>query len=218
LVQGTNHRDITGRLTKLLGREGFKTMTLKSDTVATGEREGHILSHQDQIDGLICHPKLVQTGLDLYEFVSIVFYQVETSAYVTRQASRRSWRLGQTREVECVYMAYQQTAQTRALALIANKAARSLAFEGDLSSSGLEEMAEEDTLVSLARSLSGVELEYPPIPWYISVDSGKLTVDSEREVVSLPVLMARLQTKKRKGPVFEAGEGLLFAPETLFLS
>ena len=45
----------------------------------------------------ICHPKLVQTGLDLLEFPTIFFVQTGYSIYTLRQASRRSWRIGQKR-------------------------------------------------------------------------------------------------------------------------
>jgi hypothetical protein len=44
----------------------------------------------------ICHPKLVQTGLDLLPFASIFFVQTGYSIYTLRQASRRSWRIGRT--------------------------------------------------------------------------------------------------------------------------
>ena len=36
----------------------------------------------------ICHPKLVQTGLDLLDFPTILFYETGYSTYVLRQASR----------------------------------------------------------------------------------------------------------------------------------
>ena len=152
-VQGTERRDITGRLKGLLELHGLRAMVLKADTVGTREREAFVLSKQDQVDVLICHPRLVQTGLDLYAFPSIVFYQTEYSTYTLRQASRRSFRIGQTERVEVVHFAYRETAQLPALKLIAAKAQKSLALEGELVETGLTNLADDDVLLALARSL-----------------------------------------------------------------
>ena len=46
---------------------------------------------------LITNPRLVQTGLDLVSFTSVVFAEVEYSLDTLWQALRRVWRLGQTR-------------------------------------------------------------------------------------------------------------------------
>jgi hypothetical protein len=152
-VQGTEIRDITGRLKGLLEMYGVRTMVLKADTVDSRRREAFVFEHQDRVDALICHPRLVQTGLDLLAFPSIVFYQVEYSTYTLRQAARRSYRIGQTQDVEVVHMAYTDTAQLPALKLIAAKAQKSLALEGELVETGLTNLAEDDVLLALARTL-----------------------------------------------------------------
>jgi hypothetical protein len=152
-VQGTERRDITGRLKGLLELHGLRAMVLKADTVGTREREAFVFSRQDRVDVLICHPRLVQTGLDLYAFPSIVFYQTEYSTYTLRQAARRSFRIGQTEPVEVVHFAYRETAQLPALKLIAAKAQKSLALEGELVETGLTNLADDDVLLALARSL-----------------------------------------------------------------
>ena len=54
-----------------------------------------------------------------------------------RQASRRSWRIGQTRPVKVVFMAYKNTLQADALKLVAKKLQSSLAVEGELPEDGL---------------------------------------------------------------------------------
>ena len=52
--------------------------------------------------------------------------------YTMRQASRRSWRIGQTRPVKVVFMSYRGTLQADALKLVAKKLQSSLAVEGEL--------------------------------------------------------------------------------------
>lgn len=78
---------------------------------------------------------------------------MEFSVFTLRQASRRSWRIGQAQPVEVIHLAYEETLQTQALALIAKKSQASLAFKGELVEGGLSSIAEDDLMVSLARSL-----------------------------------------------------------------
>jgi len=47
------------------------------------------------VEVVICHPKLVETGLDLLAFPTLYFYETGYSLHTLRQASRRSWRIGQ---------------------------------------------------------------------------------------------------------------------------
>ena len=60
------------------------------------------LARKAGLDVLLVHPRLVQTGLDLIDFPTIVWQEVEYSVYTMRQASRRSWRIGQRRPVRVV--------------------------------------------------------------------------------------------------------------------
>ena len=82
------------------------------------------------IDVMICHPRLVQTGLDLIDFPTLIWYETDYSVYTMRQASRRSWRIGQTRPVKVVFMSYRNSLQADALKLVARKLQSSLAVEG----------------------------------------------------------------------------------------
>ena len=102
----------------------------------------------------ICHPKLVQTGLDLLEFPTILFYETGYSTYVLRQASRRSWRIGQKQPVRVGFLTYSKTAQESCLRLMGKKLLVSLAMEGKLQAEGLQSMDEDDDLLTaMAREL-----------------------------------------------------------------
>ena len=111
---------------------------------------------KEGLDVLLVHPRLVQTGLDLVDFPTIVWHEVEYSVYTMRQASRRSWRIGQRLPVRVVYLAYRGTLQTRALTLVAKKLQASLAVEGELTEDGLASFGDdgEDLLLALARTLT----------------------------------------------------------------
>ncbi len=72
-----------------------------------------------------------------------------------RQASRRSWRIGQTRPVKVVFMSYRNTLQADALKLVAKKLQSSLAVEGELPEDGLAAFGDDgdDLMLALARKL-----------------------------------------------------------------
>ena len=134
----TGTRDITGRMDDILTRHGFRVAVMKADAVAPDRRESWVADKVKQgIDVMICHPRLVQTGLDLIDFPTLVWFETDYSVYVSRQASRRSWRIGQTRPVKVVFMSYKNTLQADALKLVAKKLQSSLAVEGELPEDGL---------------------------------------------------------------------------------
>ena len=77
------------------------------------------------------------------------------SVYTMRQASRRSWRIGQTEPVQVVFMAYRNTLQADALKLVAQKLQSSLAVEGELPEDGLAAYGDDgdDLMLGLARKM-----------------------------------------------------------------
>ena len=78
-----------------------------------------------------------------------------------RQASRRSWRIGQTRPVKVVFMSYKNTLQADALKLVAKKLQSSLAVEGELPEDGLAAFGDDgdDMMMALARKIVSGEEE-----------------------------------------------------------
>ena len=155
-VTHSGTRDITGRMQAFLTRHGFRSAVMKADAVAPDKREAWVANQVAQgIDVLICHPRLVQTGLDLIDFPTICWFETDYSVYTMRQASRRSWRIGQTRPVKVVFMAYRNTLQADALKLVAQKLQSSLAVEGELPDDGLAAYGDDgdDLMLALARKL-----------------------------------------------------------------
>src|SRR5262249_34716509 len=116
-------RAVSRRLGRVLDRAGCRVEVLKADPVPAERREDWVAARvREGVDVLITNPRLVQTGLDLVEFPSIVWVEVDYSVYVLRQASRRSWRIGQRQPVEVTFLTYAGTPQAEALALVAAKA------------------------------------------------------------------------------------------------
>lgn len=75
----------------------------------------------DKNDVVIIQPQAVETGINLQQFPTIIWYEPHLSIYTTEQASARSHRINQTEEVKIYYLAYAGTYQERQLKLLANK-------------------------------------------------------------------------------------------------
>ena len=158
----TGTRDITERMSDILTRHGFRAAVMKADAVAPDRREAWMEQKvKEGVDVVVCHPRLVQTGLDLIDFPTLVWFETDYSVYTMRQASRRSWRIGQTRPVKVIFMAYRGTLQADALKLVAQKLQSSLAVEGELPEDGLAAYGDdgEDIMLALARKIVNGEEE-----------------------------------------------------------
>lgn len=126
-------------------------------TIKAKDREEWIRQklERDKIDVLICNPTLVETGLDLLDFTTIIYYQIGYNLFTMRQSSRRSWRLSQEHDVEVYFMFYKDTVQEQTLSLMASKQKASMAIEGKFSEEGLNAMSDStDMLTKIASSVT----------------------------------------------------------------
>jgi hypothetical protein len=150
----TQKRDVTRRLEHILTNEGIRVAVLTTDVPPESREAWYERQLRAGVQAVICHPKLVQTGLDLIEFPTILFYETGYSIYVLRQASRRSWRIGQRHPVKVKFLHYASTMQETCLRLMGKKLLVSLAMEGKFSSEGLQAINDEDDiLMAMAREL-----------------------------------------------------------------
>ena len=94
-VQYTDRHDVQGRLETLLTRAGLRVAVLRS-SVPLVRREEWIAEHAPRLDVVVSHPRLVETGLDLFDkggrhnFPTLCFYETGYNLFTLRQASRRS--------------------------------------------------------------------------------------------------------------------------------
>ena len=159
--QYTNTKDITGRVKEILKKNWVNAEILRS-SVSPEKREEWVLTKvREGVKVIIANPKLVETGLDLYDFPTMIFYQTGYSVFTLRQASRRSWRIGQNKDVKIYYLFYRGTMQERALQLMGSKMEASLAIEGKFSEEGLLAMTQgEDMTTAMAKALvEGLDVE-----------------------------------------------------------
>lgn len=131
LCQQTMTRNITDRWSDRLRREGLTPAVLKAGNTAGRERW---INKQKKlgVNVLITHPRSIEVGLDLYDYVDILWQGTEFSVYTIMQASHRSYRVNQTKDVRVFFYYYESTMQGKALELISAKVAAAMRVNGDV--------------------------------------------------------------------------------------
>jgi len=150
----TAKRDVTSRLERVLSQEGIRVSVLTSQVPPDQREAWYERRLREGMQVCVAHPRLVSVGMDLLWAPSIYFVQTGYSIYTLRQASRRSWRIGQRSNVVVRFLTYNDTMQTSCLRLMGKKLLVSLAMEGKFSNEGLQGIEDDDdVLTAMAREL-----------------------------------------------------------------
>lgn len=202
----THEYDVLARLQHVLQNAGIRVAVLRP-TVPPLQRE---LWYEKQIkegaEVVLCHPKLVETGLDLLWFPSIYFYQTGYSLHTLRQASRRSWRIGQFLDVRVKFFVYSATTQMACLRLMGRKMLVALMLEGKFSGEGIHSMGiEEDLVAAMAREL----LEQSDVGQSADAVWQELKRERASQLAAAPKLEL---PQNADGAAVEFGDGLFDSP------
>lgn len=115
---------------------------------------------------IITNPRCCETGLDfcfeynkkIYNYPTIINYQLGSSLYTVMQANYRHYRLNQTTECRTIYIVSEGTIQIDFVDLIANKQVATQVLQGKFSSEGLAAMASGiDSRILIAQNYSEME-------------------------------------------------------------
>ncbi len=151
-VRQTGKHDIQEELAAILEQEGLRARILRANTVSTREREQWIERYAPTTDVLIVNPRLVETGLDLVQFATVIFYEIDYSLFTVWQAMRRVWRLGQHQAVKVVFTGYERTTEIQAQALMGVKMKAAQLLYGDEVGGAIVPESGGDFLTELARN------------------------------------------------------------------
>ena len=150
----TGEKDVNARLEHVLSAAGLRVAVLRASVPTQKREEWYDRQLESGVEVVVCHPKLVETGLDLLAFPTLYFYQTGYSLHTLRQASRRSWRIGQRHPVRVKFLTYKGTMQEICLRLMGKKMLVALIMEGKFSGEGLQSLdADEDLMSAMAREL-----------------------------------------------------------------
>lgn len=108
-------------LKRLFVEEGIEVPNIRilNSSVDAKKRKEWIEKNPCEI--LITNPELVKTGLDLYDYPTIIYHQTGYVVQTIKQASRRAWRIGQTKECRVFFLVAEKTPQEVAVSLVARK-------------------------------------------------------------------------------------------------
>ncbi len=150
----TGEKDVNLRLETVLRQAGIRVAVLRSSVPTDKREDWYERQIKAGVEVVICHPKLVETGLDLLAFPTLYFYETGYSLHTLRQASRRSWRIGQRFPVRVKFVNYKATMQETCLRLMGKKMLVALMMEGKFSGEGLQSLdTDEDLMSAMAREL-----------------------------------------------------------------
>jgi hypothetical protein len=153
----TDTLDIQPEWKEMLEAVGLKAAILRA---SPSKREKWVEKQvKAGVDVIITHPRKVETGIDLLDFPSLKWMATDYSVYTVLQASRRSWRIGQTQPVDVRFYAYEGTIQEDALHLVAAKVAAALRVNGDVvggdTLADLDDLTSGDLVATLAKIVIG---------------------------------------------------------------
>lgn len=167
---GADSMCVTYRLKEIIEKHcnlKGKVEVLESSSPQASKREAWMRKKATQgTKVFITNPRCVATGLDFcftvdgvaYNYPTLIFYQLGYSLFTTWQASRRAYRLNQTKECRTYYMAWSGSAQEAVISLIAEKQAATSAIQGKFSTEGLAAMANGvDSRMKLAQAMADMD-------------------------------------------------------------
>jgi hypothetical protein len=161
-LRQTGTRDIRDRLVHVLAQAGIASQILR-ETIAPRRREAWLKKNRPPV--LITNPKLVETGLDLVEYSTAIFYEPDYSLYTLWQACRRVWRLGQVNPVRVFYATYSTIDTNRpvmedlCISLLGRKMAATQLLYGDDVAGAIVPDLDDNLVVQLLHAIQAGEVE-----------------------------------------------------------
>lgn len=150
-VHWTGKTCIQERLKKVLGDNEIKA-EIMTDKIKMADRQEWVNNKSKDVDAIIVNPRLVDVGLNLLPYTTIVFYEIGNQLSVIRQSSKRSWRINQTHPVEVYFMYYKNTVQEQLLGAISQKLKAATAIEGNFSAEGLSSVSGDTDMMNMIAS------------------------------------------------------------------
>ncbi|MFF0828855.1 helicase-related protein [Brevibacillus sp. NPDC003359] len=144
-----------------LAEEGISSEILSSSTGTLQRFEW--LERQAKLGTkvIICNSSIVQVGLDLLMWPTIIYYQLDYDINIVRQSSRRAWRIGQDRVCRVYYLVYDLSQQLNQFMTIMAKRGHAMLAEGRIDRSELAQYSRDASSAmagDIADSLDGTSV------------------------------------------------------------
>ncbi|MCL6445468.1 MAG: DEAD/DEAH box helicase family protein [Alicyclobacillus sp.] len=149
------------RIAKILHQHGIRAQVLQATVSPEDRVEWLEQAVKKGTEVVVCNGKLVEVGLDLLDFPTLMFYQFTDEVSVMRQASRRAWRIGQHRACKVYYYVYTGSYELVQFKRMLQKRSHAMLLEGRLDKSEVAQFIEQDeksaSTYAIANCLGNVE-------------------------------------------------------------
>ncbi|MCF8568415.1 DEAD/DEAH box helicase family protein [Alicyclobacillus tolerans] len=149
------------RIADVLKQRGIRVQTLQASVPPEDRVEWLERAVDKGTEVVVCNAKLVEVGLDLMFFPTLLFYQFTDEIATMRQASRRAWRIGQHRACKVFYYIYNGSYEMVQFRRMLQKRSHAMLLEGRLDKSEVSQFAVQDdksaSTFAIANCLGNVE-------------------------------------------------------------
>lgn len=192
------------RIAQILTQHGIRARVLPA-TVSPEDRVEWLDNAVEQgVEVVVTNAVLVEVGLDLIAWPTMMFYQFTDVITTMRQAARRAWRISQHRACKVLYYLYSGTYELVQFKRMLAKRSHAMLLEGRLEKSALANFVEQDdksaSTFAIASCLGNVEdlankwkaLADKDIP------AGVVMLTEERFKEEIGLAMRRLASETRR--------------------
>ncbi|WP_029422767.1 helicase-related protein [Alicyclobacillus macrosporangiidus] len=192
------------RIADVLKQHGIRAQVLQATVSPEDRVEWLEEAVKKGTQVVVCNAKLVEVGLDLLDFPTLMFYQFTDEIATMRQAARRAWRIGQHRTCKVFYYVYNGSYEMVQFKRMLQKRSHAMLLEGRLDKSEVAKFIEQDdksaSTYAIANCLGNVEdlaqkwktLADKDIP------SGVILLAEERFKREIQQAMRRLASETRR--------------------
>ncbi|MFD1676090.1 DEAD/DEAH box helicase family protein [Alicyclobacillus fodiniaquatilis] len=210
------------RIFNILKEEGIRVKTLEA-TVSPEDRVEWLEDVVEKnVQVVVCNAKLVEVGLDLLSFPTLIFFQFTDEVATLRQSSRRSWRIGQHRACKVFYHVYSGSYEMVQFKRFLKKRSHSMLLEGRLDRSDVATFAELDDKSSSTFSIAAClgDVEDLAAKWQSLADKdipqGVVTLEEQlfKEEIGLAMKRLAAETCRIAGVEMPSEEPVEATPES----
>jgi len=132
------------RIANILKDEGIRVKVLPSSVSPEDRVDWLEEAVQKKVDVVVTNSKLVEVGLDLLSYPTLIFWQFTDEVSVMRQSGRRSWRIGQHRRCRVIYYVHSESYEVVQFRRMMKKRSHAMLLEGRILSGDMEAFADKD--------------------------------------------------------------------------
>ncbi len=191
------------RLLDVLKKRGIRAKMMKASTDPEERVEWLEQAVKEHVQVVVLNAKLVEVGLDLLDFPTLIFYQFTDEIATMRQASRRAWRIGQHRACKVLYYVYKQSYEVVQFKRMLSKRSHAMLLEGRLDRSEVASFTEQDSKSASTYNIAAClgNMEDLSAKWKKLADkdipAGVMTLREDEFKIQIKLAMIRLANETR---------------------